>query len=56
MKAYKFRSVDDLDRVMDILINRRRWCADVRSLNDIREADIRVGDDRAGRFSFSTSG
>jgi hypothetical protein len=45
MRAYKFRSVDDLDRVMDILSNRRLWCADVRSLNDIREADIRVGND-----------
>jgi hypothetical protein len=46
MRAYKFRSVHDLDRVMDIFINRRLWCADVRRLNDIREADIRVGNDR----------
>lgn len=46
MKAYKFRSVEDLNRVTDILINRRLWCAEVRSLNDIREADIRVGNDR----------
>lgn len=46
MKAYKFRAVEDLNRVTDILINRRLWCAEVRSLNDIREADIRVGNDR----------
>lgn len=46
MLAYKFRTVEDLNRVTDILINRRLWCADVQSLNDICEADIRVGDDR----------
>ncbi len=58
MKAYKFRSVEDLERVRDILINRRLYCGDVRNLNDIREADIRVGHDRgreAELFEFGFS-
>jgi len=46
MNAYKFRTTDDLDRVADILVNRRLYCSDVEHLNDIREADIRVGNDR----------
>ncbi len=58
MKVYKFRSVENLDRVTDILVNRRLWCADARSLNDIREADIRVGNDRGREvplFEFGLS-
>jgi len=46
MNAYKFRTADSLDRVTDILMNRRLYCSEIRRLNDIREADIRVGNDR----------
>jgi len=46
MKAYKFRGTENFERVADILINRRLYCSEVRHLNDVREADIRVGNDR----------
>lgn len=46
MNAFKFRTAEPLERVTDILTNRRLYCSDVRRLNDIREADIRVGNDR----------
>ncbi len=46
MKAYKFRSVDNLHFVVDILFNKRLYCGRADQLNDIREGDIRVGDDR----------
>jgi hypothetical protein len=43
MKAYKFRTVQNFDFVVDIIINKRLFCSDARSLNDIREGDIRAG-------------
>jgi hypothetical protein len=46
MKAYKFRSVDNLHFVVDILFNKRLYCGRADQLNDIREGDIRVGNDR----------
>lgn len=45
MKAYKFRTAQNFDFVADI-INKRLYCSDARALNDLREGDIRVGDDR----------
>jgi hypothetical protein len=46
MKTYKFRSVENLEFVIDILLNNRLYCSDVQSLNDIREADVRIGKDQ----------
>ena len=46
MKAYKFRSADNLNVVVDILFNRRLYCGRADQLNDIREGDLRVGNDR----------
>lgn len=46
MKAYKFRAVENLHFVVDILFNKRLYCCRAEQLNDIREADLRVGNDR----------
>jgi hypothetical protein len=46
MKAYKFRSVDNLHLVVDILFNKRLYCCRADQLNDIREGDLRMGNDR----------
>lgn len=46
MKAYKFRTTNNFDHFMDILINGRLYCSDHRDLNDVFEADIRVGKDQ----------
>lgn len=46
MKAYKFRAVEDLHFVIDILFNKRLYCCRTEVLNDIREADVRVGNDK----------
>jgi hypothetical protein len=46
MKAYKFRAVENLDFVIDILFNKRLYCCRAEVLNDIREADVRVGNDK----------
>jgi hypothetical protein len=46
MKTYKFRAVDNLHFVVDILFNKRLYCGLANKLNDIREGDIRVGNDR----------
>jgi len=46
MKTYKFRSVDNLHLVVDILFNKRLYCCRADQLNDIREGDLRVGNDR----------
>jgi len=46
MKAYKFQSVDNLHFVVDILFNKRLYCCRADQLNDIREGDLRVGNDR----------
>jgi hypothetical protein len=45
MKAYKFRPADNLHFVVDILFNKRLYCCPTDKLNDIREGDIRTGDD-----------
>jgi len=50
MIAYKFRTAHNFDFVVDIVINKRLFCSDARALNDIREADIRMGID-SGRES-----
>jgi hypothetical protein len=46
MKAYKFRSSANIEFALDILINRRLYCADWRQLNDPME----------GMFAFSSRG
>ncbi len=46
MKAYKFRTAQNFDFVADIIINKRLYCSGAPALNDLREGDIRVGDDR----------
>lgn len=43
MKTYKFRTVQNFESIVDIIINKRLFCSDARSLNDIHEGDIRVG-------------
>jgi hypothetical protein len=45
MKAYKFRSAENLHFVIDILFNQRLFCCPSEALNDIREGDVRVGKD-----------
>jgi hypothetical protein len=42
MKAYKFKSSSQIDQVLDILLNKRLYCADWQKLNDPME----------GRFSY----
>jgi hypothetical protein len=46
MKAFKYRTVENLHFVFDIIFNRRLYCCTTECLNDIREADVRVGNDR----------
>jgi hypothetical protein len=46
MRAYKFRSANQLEFTMDILLNRRLFCADWRKLNDPME----------GIFAYTTHG
>jgi hypothetical protein len=46
MKAYKFRSAENLHFVIDILINKRLFCCPHAAMNDIREGDVRVGKDK----------
>jgi hypothetical protein len=49
MRAFKFRSAENLHLLLDILVHNRLYCAPVSALNDIREGDVRVGNDD-GRF------
>jgi len=46
MKAYKFRTVENLHFIIDIIFNKRLYCCPSQQLNDIREADVRVGNDQ----------
>ena len=46
MRAYKFRSSSNIEFALDILLNRRLFCSDWRSLNDPME----------GLFVYSTNG
>jgi Protein of unknown function (DUF2971) len=46
MKAYKFHTVENLQFVIDILFKKRLYCCRAEVLNDIREADVRVGNDK----------
>jgi len=46
MRAYKFRTVENLHFVIDIIFNKRLFCCYSNQLNDIREADVRVGKDQ----------
>jgi hypothetical protein len=45
MRAFKFRAVENLHLVLDILIHQRLYCAPMSVLNDIREGDLRMGHD-----------
>jgi hypothetical protein len=47
MKAYKFRSVENLHFIIDIIFNKRLYCCPSQQLNDIRETDVRVGTDHS---------
>lgn len=47
MRAFKFRAVENLHFVLDILIHERLYCAPMSVLNDIREGDLRMGQDHA---------
>jgi len=46
MMAYKFRTVENLHFVIDIIFNKRLYCCPSKQLNDIREGDVRVGNDQ----------
>jgi len=46
MRAFKFRTAENLHFVLDILIHRRLYCAPTSMLNDIREGDVRIGQDQ----------
>ena len=46
MLAFKFRTAENLHFVIDILVHRRLYCAPTTTLNDIREGDVRVGQDQ----------
>ncbi len=52
MTAYKFRSTNNFDFLIDILLNKRLYCADYRDLNDVFEADIRTGVDTGREREF----
>ena len=54
MKAYKFRTTNNFDNLIDILLNKRLYCADHMDLNDVFEADIRVGKDVGREKEFMT--
>lgn len=56
MKAYKFRAVENFNFVIDILINKRLYCGNARSLNDIMEGDVRVGNDRGREVEVLETG
>ena len=45
MRAYKFRSAQNIEFALDIILNRRLFCADWKSLNDPME----------GMFAYSTN-
>jgi hypothetical protein len=45
MLAYKFRAAENLHFVIDIIVHRRLYCAPTETLNDVREGDVRVGQD-----------
>lgn len=45
MRAFKFRSAQNIEFTLDIILNRRLYCADWKSLNDPME----------GMFAYSTS-
>ncbi len=49
MKAYKFRSAQQLNFVMDILVRKRLYCCHSDVLNDIREGDLLRSGTDAGR-------
>lgn len=42
---YKFRGSDQIDRILDILLNKKLYCADYESLNDPREGYYWAGRD-----------
>jgi len=46
MKLYKFKTIENLHFVIDIVFNKRLFCCKSELLNDIREADVRVGRDQ----------
>ena len=46
MKVYKFRTIENLHFIIDIIFNKRLYCCPSKQLNDIREADVRVGNDQ----------
>ena len=43
MKAYKFRGIESLQFVFDIIVNKRLYCGSVAQLNDVREANTQMG-------------
>lgn len=41
-KLYKYKSLSDIEPVLDIILNKRFYCSDVSTLNDIREGSMSV--------------
>jgi hypothetical protein len=56
MKAFKFRTVENLHFVIDIIFKKRLFCCKTEVLNDIREADVRVGNDRGREIEIMEFG
>lgn len=53
IKLFKFKPVTYFEYVLDIIENQRLYCADFRSLNDVREGVMTMGDsEQKGIMSF----
>lgn len=42
LKLYKFKSLNNIEQVLDIIINKRLYCSLVSDLNDVREASMEM--------------
>ncbi|EME67982.1 hypothetical protein H261_20734 [Paramagnetospirillum caucaseum] len=52
MRAYKFRSASSTDKIFDIILNRRLYCADWRNLNDPLEGIFAFGTSKESRKAY----
>lgn len=42
LKLYKFKSLNNIEQVLDVIINKRLYCSLISDLNDVREASMEM--------------
>ncbi len=56
MKLYKFRSTNNFEYIVDILLRKRLHCCNIKQFNDVTEGDFRSGNEDGHEVEYFEKG